>query len=70
MTATEIRKLSLAERLLLVEEIWESIVEGTDACELTDEQQQELDRRIAAHKDNPKAGSTWDEVKARIRAAR
>lgn len=70
MTATEIRELSLAERLLLVEEIWDSIAEETDACELTDEQQQELDSRIAAHKDNPKAGASWDEVKARIRAAR
>ena len=67
MTATEIRNLSLAERLLLVEDIWDSIVEETDACELTDEQKQELDGRIAAHKDNPKAGSSWEEVKARLR---
>ena len=69
MTATEIRNLSLAERLHLVEDIWDSIVEETDACELTDDQKQELDRRIGAHKDDPKAGSNWDEVKARVRVS-
>lgn len=41
-----IDRLSLAERILLVEEIWDSIA--------------------AAHEANPKAGSSWEDVKARL----
>ena len=67
MTATEISKLSLAERIQLLEDVWDSIADEPDAWELTQEQKDELDRRLAAHKDNPKAGSSWGEVKARLR---
>ena len=70
LTNSEIRDLSVEERLELVGEIWDSIIEETDPCELTDEQRTELDRRLAAHKDNPKAGSTWAEVKTRLKAQR
>ncbi len=34
---------------------------------LTEEQRQELERRLAELKANPKAGSSWEEVKARLR---
>ena len=68
LSNTDIRELSVEERLELVGEIWDSIIEETDPCELSDEQKAELDRRISAHRDNPKAGSTWAEVKARLKA--
>ena len=68
MTAKEIRKLSLAERIQLLEDVRHSIADEPDAWELTQEQTDELDRRLATHKDDPKAGSSWDEVKARLRA--
>ena len=42
---------------------------GKDS-DLTAEQRAELDRRLAGHQDNPKAGSSWDEVKARLRDTR
>ena len=70
MTATEISKLSLAERIQLLENVWDSIADEPDAWELTQEQKDELDRRLAAHKDNPKAGSSWAEVKASLRDGR
>ncbi len=68
MTSAEIRKLSLAERVQLLEDVWDSIADEPDAWELTQEQKDELDRRLVAHKDNPKAGLSWDEVKAHIRS--
>jgi putative addiction module component (TIGR02574 family) len=34
---------------------------------LTDAQRQDLQRRIAAYEADPKAGSGWEEVKARLR---
>ena len=44
-------------------------VTGQEA-DLTAEQKDELDRRLAEHQDNPKAGSSWDGVKARLRDTR
>ena len=70
MTAAEISKLSLAERIQLLEDVWDSIADEPEAWELTQEQKDELDRRLAAHKDNPKAGSSWNEVKAHLRDTR
>lgn len=62
-----IDRLSLAERILLVEDLWDSSAEETQQLPLTEAQQQDLQRRLATYKANPKAGSTWEEVKARLR---
>jgi putative addiction module component (TIGR02574 family) len=57
--------LSVEDRLRLADEIYES-VEADDHAELSDEMKRELDRRIAADDANPEAGSSWEEVKARL----
>jgi putative addiction module component (TIGR02574 family) len=61
-----IDQLSVAERILLVEEIWDSIADDANELPLTEAQRDELDRRLAAYDKNPRAGSPWDEVKARL----
>lgn len=61
-----IDQLSVAQRLLLVEEIWDSIAAEETAVPLTEAQRQDLERRIAAYEADPKAGSSWAEVKARL----
>lgn len=63
-----IDQLSTAERVLLVEEIWDSIADEADRTPLTEAQTQDLQRRIAAHEANPLAGSSWEEVKARLQS--
>ncbi len=65
--ALGIDRLSFAERILLVEEIWERIAEMADAAPLTEPHRQDLERRLAAPAADPKAGSSWEEVKARLR---
>jgi putative addiction module component (TIGR02574 family) len=60
----EAKKLSVAERIALVEEIWDSIVEENGCFELTEAQKQELDRRLRSFRENPHAGRTWDEIKS------
>lgn len=62
-----IDRLSLAERILLVEELWDSIIPEAEELPLTEPQKQDLQRRLAAYEANPKAGSSWEEVKARLR---
>ena len=64
------KKLSIADRILLVEEIWDTIAEENQAFELTDGQKQELDRRLEAVKTKPGLGRTWDEIKAEFMASR
>jgi putative addiction module component (TIGR02574 family) len=63
---TEVLALPIAERLKLIEAIWESIAEVPEALELTPSQQVEIDRRLDAFLRDPSAGSPWPEVKARI----
>ena len=60
----EAKKLSIAERLALVEEIWDSIAEDNEYFELTEEQRQELDRRLESFRANPSQGRTWEQIKA------
>jgi putative addiction module component (TIGR02574 family) len=68
MKSLGIDKLSVAERILLVEEIWDSIAEENNAAPLQDWQKQELERRLQNAKANPQGGSSWAEVKERLRA--
>ena len=67
LKALGIDQLTVAQRILLVEEIWESIAEEKEAIPLTEAQRLDLQRRVAAYEANPRAGSSWEEVKARLR---
>jgi len=64
------KKLSIPERILLVEEIWDTIAEENQAFELTDAQKLELDRRLERTRTNPGQGRTWDEIKAEFMKSR
>ena len=62
----EIRDLPVPERVALVEQIWNSIVEDEAKFELTDAQKAELDRRLARRGSSGSRGSDWADVKRRI----
>jgi putative addiction module component (TIGR02574 family) len=66
--AFDYRRLSIAERLHLVEDIWDSIAEDADAesFPLTDEEKALLDRRIEESEADPTGGSPWPEVRRRL----
>ena len=64
-----IRDLSVAERIQLVGEIWDSIEEDNEVFELTDAQRDEIDRRLASLRENPDQVITWEELKARVQAS-
>jgi len=63
----EVRSLSVADRLRLLEEIWDSLAETPDAIPVTAAQRKELARRRRAHARNPSAAKSWAEVRARLR---
>jgi len=66
---SEALQLSAAERILLAQDLWDSVVGEPDAWQLSDAQRTELDRRLDAyrHGDSPSDGSSWNDVKDRIR---
>jgi putative addiction module component (TIGR02574 family) len=66
----QILALPIEDRVRLVEAIWDSISAVPEALPLTDWQREELDRRLADFEANPDAGSSLEEVFARIRRAR
>ena len=63
----EILALPVQERVRLVAAIWDSISSVPEALPLTQWQREELDRRLAEFEADPEAGSTLEEVFARIR---
>ena len=70
ISASDILELPVQERLQLVEDIWNSIVDVPEALALTDEDKRLIDERLEARRRNPTAGSPWAEVYARITARR
>jgi putative addiction module component (TIGR02574 family) len=62
----DILNLSISERIQLVEDIWDSIVELPEAITLTDDQKRELDNRLDAYHRDPQKGSPWEQVRQRI----
>ena len=66
LKALGIDQLSVAERLLLVEEIWDSISANPDAIRLSPAQIEELDRRRREHQADPNSSRPWAEVRDRL----
>jgi putative addiction module component (TIGR02574 family) len=65
--AFDFRRLTIAERLQLVGDIWDSIAEDADADSLpvSDDDKALLDKRLADHEANPEA-APWSEVRRRL----
>lgn len=59
----EILKLSVSERIQLVEEIWDSIADHPESLPVTEAQKAELDRRLTDYRANPGQGRTWEAVR-------
>jgi putative addiction module component (TIGR02574 family) len=69
ISVAEVLRLPVAERILLVEDIWDSISAMPEAVPLTDAQRDALDKRLEMYHRNPQAGSPWAEVKARMQGS-
>jgi putative addiction module component (TIGR02574 family) len=63
---SQLLELPPAERLRLVEAIWDSLVEVPEAVPLSDEVRDELDRRLAAYYGDPASARPWEEIKLEL----
>ena len=63
----QLLQLPLAERLEIVQELWESIVSSEEPIPVWQWQKDELARRKDKHLRSPEAASSWDEALKRLR---
>jgi len=61
----ELLKLSIAERIQLVEDLWDSIAQAPQDIPVTNAQRAELDRRLDRFTQDSTL-RTWEEIKERL----
>ena len=63
----EYLKLSVSERIQLVEDIWDSIAaDASNPVELSQAHKDELHRRAAAHHADPSSAVPWEQVRSKL----
>lgn len=65
---TSVFELSPAEKLQLVEDLWDDLAASPEAVPIFEWQKLELARRKANLMSKPASGLSWEEVKRRIRS--
>jgi putative addiction module component (TIGR02574 family) len=65
----ELFKLPTAEKLQLLEELWDSIGDEPESLGVSQELIDELDRRKAEFERDPTIGLSWEDVQASIRGS-
>ncbi len=63
----EIRKLSVDERISLIEMIWDSLDSEREDDLLTKAQHEEINRRIDRHERGEGKTYTWEEIESRLK---
>ncbi len=58
--------LTVAERIQLAEDLWDSLSEAPEILALTDAQRAELHRRIEAHQADPESVVSWDTLRQEL----
>ena len=66
ISLADVLQLSVAERIQLAEDIWDTLQDVPEPLQLTDEQREELNRRLEDHRQHPDEGILWDELKVSI----
>jgi len=64
----EIMELSVAERILMIEKIWDTI--DHDAIEISESHERELDRRLQRHENGETKFHTWAEIKNELNSSK
>ena len=62
----EILKLSVEDRIRLVEEIWNTVSADPEAVPVTQAQKEELDRRLDDLARHPDGGRSWEEFRSEL----
>ena len=63
----EILKLTVEERLHLVQTIWDSISGEAEDADISDEHKAILNDRLESYKNNPEGNVSWEDVNKKVR---
>ncbi len=66
----ELDSWPIEDRLRLMEEIWDGLIDQGYEPETTDELKAKLDRRLASLDANPENVTTWEAIKQHVRRPR
>jgi putative addiction module component (TIGR02574 family) len=67
LSPIDIQQLNPSEKLDLIAQLWDSLPNSLESLPIPDSHREELDRRLAAAAENPRAAIPWEEVKAYLR---
>lgn len=62
----DILELSVAERIQIVEDIWDSISQNPEQLPLSVAEKQELDKRLENYQQTPDEGIEWETLKKNL----
>ena len=62
----KLHELTPSEKILLAEELWDSVASDEQPFPLTEDQKKELDVRLTRYSIDPEAGDSWENVRNRI----
>ena len=62
----EIQKLSTAEKLALIAELWDDVSANPENVPVSPDHLAELDRRMAEYRRDPSQVTSWEAIKTRI----
>jgi len=61
-----LQELSNSEKILLAEDLWDSVASNEQLFPITEEQKSILDKRLAKYTLDQDAGDSWQNVRNRI----
>ena len=62
----KIDELSASEKMILAQQLWDSVANDQNAITLTPSQKNELNNRLSQFESDQNIGLDWDTVKSRI----
>lgn len=63
-------QMTIAERILYVQELWDRIAAEAETVPLSEAQRIELQRRLADHEAHPEASIPWEVAREQVRQRR
>ena len=61
-----LQELSVSEKILLAEDLWDSVASNEQLIPITEDQKNILDKRLAKYSLDQDSGDSWQNVRNRI----
>jgi len=62
----QLLELSVADRMQLIDDLWESVAADSEVIPLNEAQKQEARRRLEEHRANPGSAIPWEQLRREL----